>query len=951
MQVKKHRCATVGYKAIFSLTALLAGGLGTAGWMTGAAAQNRPVFEAQGEFVPDVVLVSFKEDVPLAARLGAVARVGLAPDPSFKSNAIARLRITPQGKAAGVTVASAVATLKRDGTVRAAEPDHIYRLAAAPNDPRFSELYGLNNTGQGGGRAGAHIGALRAWDVVTGSDQVVVAVIDSGVDYDHPDLKDNIMKDSAGKVVGFDYVNNDADPQDDEGHGTHVAGTIGARGNNGVGVTGVIQRVKMIPLKAFDATGAGSASADIASIDFAIQNGAQIINASWGGPIANQLLLDAVNRAARADILIPSAAGNGGDDGIGDDNETLPHYPSSWNTVAPNVISVAATDNTDAFTGFSNFGAKSVDIAAPGGAILSTVPTSMATDPANPYDIKNGTSMATPHVSGAAALLLANNPNLSALDLKSRLFKSADRVQAFNGKITTGGRLNLSQALQQLTLTSPASGDVFLSGSDVSITWDSEGFTAPHFVKLEASTDGGTTFTTLADRTEDDGEFTTSTLPLSNNLRIRISGVGDTVTDSSDASFSVVDGSIQLVAPLGGEEFEVGKRVLLSWDSQGYAKDGSRRVKLEFSRDGGQTYEDIFASTTNDGQEAWTVTGPATTQGRIRVTTVGRLEFSDESPSNFQVREAYTLEVTRPAGGEIFREGQALDIAWTTSSSVTGNVAIDRSRDGGATWETLFPSTRNDGTERWIVTGPTTRLGRIRVRSLTRPEVSDTNNGVFQVQLPSLTVTGPRAGSRFLANRDSAVITWSSTGLGLDSRVNVEVSRDGGLSWETIAANTPNDGSAAWAVTGRAATNALVRVTSVADSSIQDISDVAFSVEEPTLFLVTPNGGETLRPGDETLIQWSGSSVGVGTVDIELSTDGGATWSVLFAGTSNDGSEAWTVDSAKVKSARIRVTWNDDAAIQDASDRSFAINGKASGGGGGGRPNQGRTPVRRKIQR
>jgi hypothetical protein len=264
-----------------------------------------------------------------------------------------------------------------------------------------------------------------------------VAVIDTGVDYNHPDLAANILRDHAGRVIGHDFANNDADPMDDHGHGTHCAGTIGAVGNNGIGVVGVAHRVRIMPVKFLTAGGSGSLSNAILSIDFARTNGAHIMSNSWGGGARSQALLDSIVRARDAGILFVAAAGNSARN-----VDTSPSFPASYNRDSANVMSVAATNRNDALAGFSNFG-LTVDIAAPGVDVLSTVPPAIT---AAGYAIFSGTSMACPHVAGAAALIRAANPGLGFAGLAARLRAGADRLPGLTGRVATG-RLNANNSL------------------------------------------------------------------------------------------------------------------------------------------------------------------------------------------------------------------------------------------------------------------------------------------------------------------------------------------------------------------------------------------------------------------------------------------------------------------------------------------------------------------------
>ena len=262
-----------------------------------------------------------------------------------------------------------------------------------PNDPEFPGLWGLDNTGQSGGTAGADISAPEAWSVTTGSSSVVIADIDSGVAYDHPDLAANMWHnpgeisangiDDDGNgyvddVFGIDAVNGDSDPDDDRGHGTHTAGTMAAVGNNGVGISGVAWKARIMALKFLPAVGSGTDADAITCIDYVVNEKLKYrvnvvaINASWGGTDYNALMHTAINAAGAAGIVFCAGAGNGGDDDIGDDTDAEPFYPASYDCA--NIISVAATDDDDALATWSNYGATSVDLAAPGVDIFSSVP-------------------------------------------------------------------------------------------------------------------------------------------------------------------------------------------------------------------------------------------------------------------------------------------------------------------------------------------------------------------------------------------------------------------------------------------------------------------------------------------------------------------------------------------------------------------------------------------------
>ena len=312
------------------------------------------------------------------------------------------------------------------------EPNYLYFAQDIPRDPGFKNLWGLKNNQ----RPKADIKAELAWNLTTGSRNVVVAVIDTGVNYNHPDLKGNMWSMPGNPSVhGYNAVNNSLNCMDDNFHGSHVAGTIGAVGDNDVGVVGVNWKVSLMGVKMIGSDGSGSLATAIKAVDWAREHGAQIINASWSSDAVSQNLYDAIARARDAGILFVAAAGNSQ---RGTSNDLKPTYPANYKLA--NIISVAATDSTDRLAVFSHYGVNTVDLAAPGVGIISTALGSS-------YKSLDGTSMASPHVAGAAALLLAYHPNFSYAQLKARLLSSADAIANLKNKVKTGGRLNVYRAL------------------------------------------------------------------------------------------------------------------------------------------------------------------------------------------------------------------------------------------------------------------------------------------------------------------------------------------------------------------------------------------------------------------------------------------------------------------------------------------------------------------------
>jgi subtilisin family serine protease len=385
---------------------------------------------------------------------------------------------TPMG------TARAIDALKNNPAVLYAEPDYIVHAIAIPNDTHFGLMYGLRNTGQAvngsTGVAGADTRAYLAWDSSTGDPNFVIADIDTGMQTNHPDLALNVWTnpgETAGNGIdddgngyiddinGWDFFENNSTPQDSGSHGTHTGGTIGAVGNNGIGVVGVNWRCKLMVLKFLGPNG-GSTSAATLCVQYARNKGVKVSNNSWGGGPFSQSLYDAINAARFSGHIFVAAAGN-----AGTNNDTSPFYPAAFNL--DNIITVAAVDNRDLRASFSNYGATSVDLGAPGVNIASCVPT-------NGYAYMSGTSMAAPHVSGAVALVYQANPTWTYSQVRSRILSTVRLVPSMSGVTATGGVLNIQAALgsantaPQVTILSPANGsssgrwaDVTFSGSAI----------------------------------------------------------------------------------------------------------------------------------------------------------------------------------------------------------------------------------------------------------------------------------------------------------------------------------------------------------------------------------------------------------------------------------------------------------------------------------------------------
>lgn len=381
---------------------------------------------------------------------------------------------------ANANVEEVLARLENSSSVEYAEPNYPRTFEALiPTDTRFTDSWALQNTGQTvsgtAGTAGADIDATLAWDLSLGT-STVVAVIDNGVLYTHPDLLNNLWDGTScvsetGAALGncehgYDFKDNDLSPlpqatsTTDTYHGTHVAGIIAAEMNNATGTVGVAPKTEIMALR----FGLDVAS-EVKAIDFAIQNGAKIINASFGGSQFSQAEYDAIARFRDAGGIFITAAGNGGQDQIGDDTDSAPIYPGSYDLA--NIVNVAATGQDDEIASFSNFGDVTVDMGAPGRRILSTIALDGVTAT---YAYLSGTSMAAPHAAGTAALLKSLYPSASTTALKSALLNSGDSIAALSGTTVTGRRLNAFSALQYLASDLVAPVITLIGSASVSLT-------------------------------------------------------------------------------------------------------------------------------------------------------------------------------------------------------------------------------------------------------------------------------------------------------------------------------------------------------------------------------------------------------------------------------------------------------------------------------------------------
>lgn len=542
--------------------------------------------------------------------------------------------------------------LNLDPRVEYAEPNYIVTTCASPDDPDLSLLWGLDNNGQTGGTPDADIDAIGAWDIETGSNDIVIAVIDTGVDYNHEDLAanmwlnpgedinndgivdesdfNNIDDDGNGfidDVRGWDFFSNDNDPYDTYGHGTHCAGTIGAVGNNGTGVVGVNWNVTIMPIRFLGPS--GTTEGAILSVAYATSmvddDGVvvDIMSNSWGGGGYSEALEDAISAANDANILFVAAAGN-----YNSNTDIYPHYPSSYDIA--NVVSVAATDHNDQRAYFSNYGLTSVDLGAPGVNIYSTVPTDLCTlcDPTG-YKYLSGTSMATPHVSGVAGLIKAALPDLTPAQIKARILARVDLIDSLQGITVTGGRLNANNSLgdhpiayagadqrvtdadgdgaEMMTLDGSMSSD--FNGWIVSYDWEENGILLGSGQSLEASFAVGVHVVTLT-VTDDEGETGSDQVvitvdpneaPVAEAGEDKVALVGDVLTFNGSGFDS--DGYVvKYEWNFGDGNTATGQSV-----SHTYSTVGNFDVTLTVTDNGGATGQDVCVARIPEAFDVLTV--------------------------------------------------------------------------------------------------------------------------------------------------------------------------------------------------------------------------------------------------------------------------------------------------------------------------------------------------------
>jgi subtilisin family serine protease len=537
----------------------------------------------EGTYREGELLVKFRPHVTASASGRVHEAIGASVIRSFSLVPSLQHVTLPEG----MSVSDAIRVYMSDEYVEYAEPNYLrYAAITVPDDPFFGQQWGLRNTGL----PGADINATAAWDLTKGSGSIVVAVIDTGIDYNHPDLQGNIWinpgedpsngvdDDGNGRIDdwrGWNFVAKNNDPMDDNGHGTHVAGITGAVGNNGVGIAGVMWSVKLLPLKILGSGGSGTIANEILAIQYAIAKKVKVMNASFSGSNFSNAEFDALNSANSAGIIFVAAAGNGGIDGVGDDTDVTPEYPASYQL--PNIIAVAATTVSDIKAISSNFGDKSVHVAAPGAGILSTYPLSLQT---SGYRNLSGTSMSVAFVTGLAGLLYDFYPNFNLSQVRGIIIRYVDILSSLQDLVRSGGRIDANKSLS--SLRAPTGFSVTADAlTQLTISWTDNATGEDRYV-IERKTGGGS-FIQLATLGANVQSYTDGSLTDGLSYTYRIRAFSDVPNPPSTATVEAgsapveASGVAPLRAPSGLQATAVSSTgINLAWTDNSQAEDGFR---------------------------------------------------------------------------------------------------------------------------------------------------------------------------------------------------------------------------------------------------------------------------------------------------------------------------------------------------------------------------------------
>jgi len=876
------------------------------------------------DYVPDEVLVRFKPGTTGAAMAAAHAATGSSVAKAF--SLVDNLRLVKL--APGVDVKRALQHYRQHPDVLYAEPNWIVEaVETIPNDTSFGDLWGLKNIGQSGGTVDADIDATNAWDIQKGSGDVVVTVIDTGVDYTHLDLAANMFQnipdcntngiddDGNGYIddcYGYDFVNNDPNPMDDNNHGTHVSGTIGAIGNNAAGVVGVNLNVKIMACKFLNSGGSGSTAGAISCMDY-VKTMKQTMNVpiiatsnSWGGGGFSQGLYDAIEAHRQAGILFIAAAGNSNSN-----NDVGGFYPANY--YLSNVISVAATTRTDAKAGFSSYGRHTVHLGAPGDQILSTTI-------GNTYSTFSGTSMATPHVTGVAALLAANGIS-DWKAIKNRILAGSEITTAMEFTTITGKRLNAYGALTcsnsvVLARLRPTLNTVVGSvGTPINLDALHINCAAPNgLVNVNVSTGD---VVTLQDPDGDgiySGQWTPPaignyTLTFPNNDVVQVAVLQPYSYSATSYNYRAIAGSSLNFGDDSTASITPGFPILFgggSFNTLFVSSNGNVNFTTafpEFSNSSLTTapasaigtlvapfWDDLFAVSGTAQNVFWAVTGSAPRELVIEWRDVRQFSCNADGTAT----ERFQIVFFENNSDILFNYADTLFGGACTAFDQGGSatVGVQTASDQAATFS-LNSKSLTDGTALlWTIAAPPPPPPPVLSVTPTASQSFGTVTvGSFADRTFTVQNTGGQTltGNAFISGDPSFSLVGDSTfslGAGAIKIITVQ--------FRPTAPGNNISGT--------------VNFTSPVGDTSRGVSGNGVAAPTGSITVTSPAGGEQWANNSTHNITWTSTGV-AGNVNIQLSRNGGSSWTTIFSNVPNNngGSKSWKVKRPQTTQARIRI--------------------------------------------
>jgi subtilisin family serine protease len=758
---------------------------------------------------------------------------------------------------AGSLVADLISAYQASNLVQYAEPDYIVHLLVDPNDFRYwdGSLWAMKNTGQLGGTPGADIKAPEGWDIQHDASSIIVAVVDTGIRLTHEDLAGNLWTNpspsSINDVHGINAITGTGDPTDDNGHGSHVSGTIGAVGNNSVGVVGVAWSVQLMALKFIDSQGNGAISDAVTCIDYARNHHANIINASWGGTgFQSTALHDSIAAARDAGILFVAAAGNSQGD-----NDTTPLYPASYNQELDNVIAVASTNRNDGLSSYSNYGARTVDLGAPGEDIFSCWNGSDSD-----YQYENGTSMAAAHVSGVAAVVLAHNPSAHYTTVAQSIFSGTDPLPSLQGKCVTGGRLNLYRALGVVSPppTPPAAPSSLTatatSSSAINLTWtdnanNEDGYT------VERSTDNAT-FTQIASIAANSTNYSDTGLTASTTYYYRVRAFNSAGNSAYSNTASATTQSPPPTPPAAPSNLSASATsstaINLTWTDNANNENG---FTVERSTDNA-TFTQIASIAANSTSYSDTgLTASTTYYYRVRAFNgAGNSAYSNTASATTQ-----SPPPTPPAAptnlSASATSSTAINLTWTDNANNENGFTVERSTDNATFTQIASIAANSTSYSDTGLAASTTYYYRVRAfNGAGNSAYSNTASATTQSPPP----TPPAAPTNLSASATSSTainLTWTDNANN-ENGFTVERSTDNATFTQiaSIAANSTN-----YSDTGlTASTTYYYRVRAFNGAGNSAYSNTASATTQPPPVLATviasmPLANEPGTPGQFTI--------------------------------------------------------------------------------------------------